>query len=171
MTENYPWRTGRYCHFRHHYHLVFVTKYRRGVFSHGMLAALRDVFSETCTQMECELLEFNGETDHVHLLVTCPPKRAIATLVGKLKGKSSHFLRKNYWDEIRQKLWGEHFWSPSYCSVTCGGAPLAIVKQYIDEQRRPPTEKGIIASKRENRVNRPGGEMPAGRASNRKQKS
>jgi putative transposase len=121
--------------------------------------------------MECELLEFNGETDHVHLLVTCPPKRAIANLVGKLKGKSSHFLRKNYWDEIRQKLWGEHFWSPSYCSVTCGGAPLAIVKQYIDEQRRPPTEKGIIASKRENRVNRPGGEMPAGRASNRKQKS
>jgi len=98
--------------------------------------------------MDAELIEFNGEDDHVHLLVSCPPKLAISNLVQKLKGKTAYFLRKEFWSQIKDKLWGNHFWSPSYCVVSCGGAPLEIVREYIEEQRRPPPKKHIERSKR-----------------------
>lgn len=148
MSENFPWRTGRSCIFKNIVHLVFVTKYRRHMFTDKMLHRLEELLSETCTQMDAELLEFNGEDDHVHLLVSCPPKLAIANLVQKLKGKSAYFLRQEFWPEIKDKLWGSHFWSPSYCVVSCGGAPLEIVRQYIEDQRRPPSSKQIERSKR-----------------------
>jgi putative transposase len=137
MEKNFHWRTGRSCVFKNFVHLIFVTKYRRDVFNGKMLDRLHEIFLETCKQMQVELIEFGGEDDHVHLIVCCPPKLAIANLVGKLKGKSSYFLRQEFWEEIKNKLWGDHFWSPSYCVVSCGGASLEIVKQYVSEQRRP----------------------------------
>jgi len=98
--------------------------------------------------MDVELTEFGGEDDHAHLLVTVPPKLAIANLVGKLKGKSSYFLRKEYAKELRKKLWGSHLCSPSHCVVSCGGAPLDIVKACVENQRQPPSQKGIEQAKR-----------------------
>ena len=141
--ENYEWRTGRSYVYKNYYHLVFVTKYRRNVFNNEMINKLKNVFKETCTQMDCELLEFNGEDDHVHLMVSVPPKISLAVLVGKLKGKSSYFIRKEFLKSIKTKLWGEHLWSPSYCSVTCGSAPLDIVKKYIEQQRMPSSKKAL----------------------------
>ena len=85
MSKKYEWRTGRYCIYRNYVHLVFVTKYRRGVFTEEMLNDMKDIFVETCTQMECELLEFGGEDDHVHLMLSFPPKLALSNLVGKLE--------------------------------------------------------------------------------------
>jgi putative transposase len=122
----YQWRTGRSCIYKNTVHLVFVTKYRRDVFTISMLETLNEIFTETCQQMDCELLEFGGEDDHVHMMVSVHPKIAISNLVGKLKGKSSYMLRKNYWGLIKKKLWGNHFWSPSYCVVSCGGASLTV---------------------------------------------
>jgi putative transposase len=151
-AKDYEWRTGRSCVYKNFYHLVFVTKYRRNVFTQPMLDRMNILFKETCDQMGCELLEFNGKDDHTHLLVTIPPKLSVAILVGKLKGKSSYFLRNEFWDKIKTKLWGKHLWSPSYCSVTCGGAPLEIIKKYIEEQRKPSTEKGVAQSIRERKV-------------------
>jgi putative transposase len=150
--KNYEWRTGRSQLYKHFYHLVFVTKYRRGVFTKEMLDRVHTIFKETCLQMDCELLEFNGEDDHVHILISIPPKHSVTNIVSKLKGKSSYFIRKEFWDHIKKKLWGEHFWSPSYCSVTCGGAPLEIIKKYIDDQRLPSSEKGVAQSIRERKV-------------------
>jgi len=150
--KNYPWRTGRSCTFKNFYHLVFVTKYRRKVFTDSMLTRIQALFHETCEQLSCELLEFNGEYDHVHILISVPPKLSIAILVGKLKGKSSYFIRKEFWNQLKSKLWGNHLWSPSYCSITCGGAPLEIIKSYIEHQRRPSTDKGIAQSLREREV-------------------
>lgn len=137
----YEWRTGRSCVFKNNVHLVFVTKYRRNVFTKEMLDDLHIMFSETCTQMDCELLEFGGEHDHVHIMVAVHPKLAISNLVGKLKGKSSFLLRRSYWPRIKTMLWGNHFWSPSYCCVSVGGASLETVKSYIENQRTPPAEK------------------------------
>ena len=149
MEEEYPWRIGRSCVYRNHVHLVFVTKYRRGVFSPQMLERLESLFRETCEQLQSELIQFGGEDDHVHLLVTVHPKVAVANLVGKLKGKSSYFLRKEYGRQVRKKLWGNHLWSPSYCVVSCGGAPLETVRAYVENQRKPPTAKGVRQSKSE----------------------
>lgn len=146
MSEEFSWRTGRSCVFKNYIHLVFVTKYRKDVFTKDMLLRLQNLFQETCLQMDGELLEFNGEDDHVHLMVSCPPKLALSALVSKLKGKSSYFLRQEYWEKIQNKLWGNHFWSPSYCAVSCGGAPLEIVKKYIENQRCPPKESHIRQS-------------------------
>lgn len=147
MTENFAWRTGRSCVFKTFVYLVFVTKYRRNVFTQEMLEDLRRVFKETCQQMDGELLEFGGEDDHVHMLLCYPPKSALSNIVGKLKGKSSYILRQKYWDQLKSKLWGNHLWSPSYCAVSCGGAPLDIVKKYVESQRQPPSEKAIEKSK------------------------
>lgn len=147
MDNEFSWRTGRSCVFKNFIHLVFVTKYRRGVFDDEILERLHGIFKETCDQMGGELLEFGGEDDHVHLMVSCPPKLAVSNLVGKLKGKSSYFLRAEFWPNIREKLWGGHLWSPSYCVVSCGGAPLDTVKQYVAEQRRSPDPKRVSRSK------------------------
>jgi putative transposase len=94
---------------------------------------MRDV----CTDVGAELREFNGELDHVHLLVHYPPKIAISRLVGSLKGVSARRLRQEFPGHIRTYLRGDHFWSPSSFAASCGGAPLAIIKEYIENQKRP----------------------------------
>jgi putative transposase len=90
----YEWRTGSLCFYKNNVHLVFVTKYRQNALTLEMLDKLSIIFKETCEQLDCELLEFGGEDDHVHLMVSAHPKIAISNLIGKLKGKSSYMLRK-----------------------------------------------------------------------------
>ncbi|MDZ5444007.1 IS200/IS605 family transposase [Micromonospora sp. 4G57] len=130
-------RRGRSIVHDLHAHLVFVTKYRRGVLDEAMLARCEQVMTDVCASMEAELAEFNGEDDHVHLLVRYPPKLAISTLVNSLKGVSAHYLRKEFTGQINRHLIHGHLWSPSYFAASCGGAPLAIVKDYIDRQKCP----------------------------------
>jgi len=79
------------------YHLVLTPKYRRNVFTQAMLDGLEPIMRETCEQMGGELLEFGAEDDHLHLMLSTPPAKAISNFVGKLKGKSSYYLRKNHW--------------------------------------------------------------------------
>jgi len=145
----YKWRTGRYCVFKNFVHLVFVTKYRKGVFTNAMLLNLEKNFKETCESLGGELLQFGGEADHVHLMVSVPPKVALCNFVGRLKGASSYTIRKKYKAILLQKLWGNHLWSPSYCVVSCGGAPLDIVREYIKKQSIPPAEKSVRQSLQE----------------------
>lgn len=139
MPDDFNWRRGRAAVYKCFYHLVLTPKYRRDVFTDAMLASLEPLMRETCEQMGGELLEFGAEADHLHLMLSIPPSRAISHFVGKLKGKSAYYLRKHHWDEVRHKLWGQHFWSPSYCIVSCGGAPLDVVKAYVENQNRPPS--------------------------------
>ena len=139
MQGEYDWRRGRTVVYKCFYHLVLTPKYRRKVFTKSLLSALEPVITETCEQLGGELLEFGAEDDHLHLMVAIPPSIAISNFVGKLKGKSAHYLRKHHWNEVKSKLWGKHFWSPSYCLVSCGGAPLDTVKAYVQSQNRPTT--------------------------------
>jgi putative transposase len=130
-------RTGRHCVFRMHVHLVFVTKYRRGVFTKRMLDDLKQIFASVCADFEAELIEFDGEDEHVHLLVVYPPKVAVSSLVNSLKGVSSRLIRKKNYPELRKKLFANALWSPSYFAGSCGGAPISILRQYIEKQRSP----------------------------------
>lgn len=120
-----------------HVHPVFVTKYRREVFTREILDELRPIFASVCIDFEANLVEFDGEDDHVHLLVNYPPKVTISKLVNSLKGVSSHLIRKKDYPSIRKKLWGGALWSPSYFSGSCGGPPIAIIRQYIEQQKTP----------------------------------
>lgn len=136
MSNDNDIRHGRHCVFQLHAHLVFVTKYRRGVFDGDALNRLRTIFAKVCADFEAELVEMNGEDDHVHLLVAYPPKVAVSALVNSLKGVSSRLLRKERPD-LQKRYWKDVLWSPSYFAASCGGAPLAIVRQYIEQQQAP----------------------------------
>jgi putative transposase len=120
-----------------HVNLVFVTKYRRDVLNDAMLTRCEQIMREVCAGMGGELREFNGEDDHVHLLVHYPPKLAVSTLVNSLKGVSAHYLRKEFTGRTNRAIMHGHLWSPSYFAASCGKASLAIVKEYIAGQKRP----------------------------------
>ena len=82
-------------------------------------------------------MELDGEDDHVHLLVNYPPKVAVSNLVNSLKGVSSRMIRKRNYPSILKKLWGGALWSPSYFAGSCGGAPIELIRQYIEQQQTP----------------------------------
>lgn len=127
-------RTGRHCVFNLHTHLVFVTKYRKVVFTEEHYRSLREIFAKVCSDFEAELVEVDGKGDHVHLLVNYPPKIAVASLVNSLKGVSSRLLKQRH-PKLSNIYWKGSLWSPSYFAASCGGAPLEIIKQYIENQR------------------------------------
>ncbi|MFF5344350.1 IS200/IS605 family transposase [Streptomyces althioticus] len=130
-------RTGRHCVFRMHVHLVFVTKYRHKVFADRHLMRCEEIMRAVCEDFEAELVEFNGENNHVHLLVNFPPKVAVSKLVNSLKGVSSRRLRQEFPDLVPHYWRAQRLWSGSYFAGSVGGAPLSIVKQYIEQQNRP----------------------------------
>lgn len=132
-------RTGRHCVFMMHAHLIFITKYRGKILNEEALIFMESVMLDVCSQFEVELTEFNGEQDHVHLLVNYPPKVCISKLINSLKGVSSRKIRqkfpaiKYHWTNKKSGA----LWSPSYFSGSVGGAPLDILKKYIEDQNRP----------------------------------
>ena len=130
-------RRGRSCVFLLHVHLVFVTKYRKKVFTKRILTDLREIFHSVCKDFQVELVEFQGEYDHVHLLINYPPTVTISKLVNSLKGVSSRLIRKGKYPSVQRALWGNHFWSPSYFAGSCGGASISTVRQYIENQQKP----------------------------------
>jgi len=142
---NMPVKTGAHCVFDLHVHLVFVTKYRRKVLSIPAIQDLRSIFAEICAKHEANLVECDGEDDHVHLLIHYPPKVALSKLINHLKGTSSRYLR-----EDRPEISGCYrkgvLWSPSYFAGSCGGAPLSVIAEYVKQQRKeaplPPRPKG-----------------------------
>ena len=137
MTDNDDIRRGRHVVTKLHTHLVFITKYRHEVFNDTHLERLEEIFNQVCEDFECELMEFNGETNHVHLLVEFPPKVAVSNLVNSLKGVSSRYLRRDF-PELEQHYWrAKRLWSGSYFAGSVGGAPLETLRTYIENQQRP----------------------------------
>ena len=136
MTKSQDIFTGRHCVFAMHVHLVFVTKYRSRVFDGDSINRLRILFTSICTDFEAELVQMDGEDNHVHLLVKYPPKVAVSNLVNSLKGVSSRMLRQERPD-LAARYWKGALWSPSYFAASCGGAPIIILKDYIQQQKTP----------------------------------
>ena len=130
-------RSGRHCVFLMHVHLVFVTKYRRKIFNKAIIDDLKLIFEKVCTDFECDLKEVDGEDDHVHLLVNFPPKVCISKLVNSLKGVSSRLIRRKYGVQFGKHYLRDALWSPSYFAGSCGGAPLDMIKRYIQSQNTP----------------------------------
>ena len=130
-------RTGRHCVFVLHTHLVFVTKFRHKVFGDRHLSRMEQIMRDVCADFEAELVEFNGENNHVHLLVNFPPKIALSRLVNSLKGVSSRRMRQEFPELAAHYYRANKLWSGSYFAGSVGGAPLSIVRQYIEQQNRP----------------------------------
>ncbi|MCL4553321.1 MAG: IS200/IS605 family transposase [Candidatus Marsarchaeota archaeon] len=130
-------RTGRHVVYKLHVHIVLVPKYRREVMTQRVTACLRGAFSDVCGRYGATLDAFESDGDHAHLLVSYPPKVALSKLVMSLKTISSMKVRAENWPEVTRALWGKHFWSPSYCVVSAGGAPIEVIKTYIENQQSP----------------------------------
>jgi REP-associated tyrosine transposase len=137
MTSYGDIRTGRHCVFILHVHLVFVTKYRHRVFGARHLERMEEIMRDVCADFGADLAEFNGEADHVHLLVHFPPTVAISRLVNSLKGVSSRRLRQEFPDLVRHYWRARRLWSGSYFAGSVGGAPISVLRQYIEQQNRP----------------------------------
>ena len=118
-------------------HMVFCSKYRRKVFTPTVFTRLRKSFERTARMLEIDLLAVEADRDHVHLMISFPPRLALSTIVQRLKGAASRDVRAQKYPEIRRALWGAHFWSASYFVVSCGGAPLEVVKRYVENQNSP----------------------------------
>jgi putative transposase len=136
MVNVNDFRHGRHCVSAMHVHLVFVTKYRRCSFDGEAIEQLRHIFSKVCTDFEAQLVQLEGEGNHVHLLVNYPPKVSASSLVNSLKGVSSYVLRRRL-PRIAKCYWKNVLRSPSYFAASCGGAPLEVIKRYIEEQATP----------------------------------
>lgn len=137
MGDDNDIRKGRHCVFKMHVHLVFVAKYRRKVFDGDAIDRMRLMFGKVCESFEASLVEMDGEDNHVHLLVEYPPKLAVSVLVNSLKGVSSRLLRKERPDIAQHYYLKGGLWSPSYFAASCGGAPIGIIRQYVEQQATP----------------------------------
>ena len=115
-------------------HLVCVTKYRRSVLTSESLALIEKSFKEVAAKMDFQIQEFNGEADHIHSIIEFPPKLSISQIVNALKGVSS----RRYGQAGYPKPYGKDaLWSPSYFASSIGGAPLEVLKKYIQDQEKP----------------------------------
>ena len=114
------------------YHVVWCPKYRRPVIEGAVDERLKQIIREVCAERECNLIELETMPDHVHLLVECDPQYGIHRLVKQIKGRSSRVLRQEF-DSLRSRL--PTLWTNSYFVATVGGAPLGIIKQYVENQR------------------------------------
>ncbi|MHB8140670.1 MAG: IS200/IS605 family transposase [Vulcanimicrobiaceae bacterium] len=134
MAAKQEMKTLYHCVFSLHLHLVLVTKYRRRCIDAAILARLHAIFDNLAERWGCDLLEFNGEPDHVHLLLSVNPKVAPSVLVNNFKTVSSRLIRKEFASQVHRVYRKPVFWSRSYCIVSCGGAPLSVLKQYVQGQ-------------------------------------
>ncbi|MCC8191421.1 MAG: IS200/IS605 family transposase [Ruminococcus sp.] len=116
-----------------YYHLVLVVKYRRKVFDNDISDRAKEIFEYISPKYNITLQEWNHDIDHVHILFKAHPKSELSKFINAYKSASSRLLKKEF-PQIRQRLWKEHFWSQSFCLLTTGGAPIEVIKKYIESQ-------------------------------------
>jgi len=137
-------------------HIVFVTKYRRPVINKAVMVRLKEIFAATLDKWKCQLIEFDGEADHVHLLVDYPPQVQLSkpptrlevtsrrhaavhsALIANLKTVSSRLIRKEFESHIRQFHKKPVLWTGSYFVASCGGVTIEQLKRYVQNQNTPP---------------------------------
>jgi putative transposase len=115
------------------YHLVLVVKYRRKVIDSAISERLKEIYEHIAPGYNITLREWNHDQDHVHILFRAHPNTEISKFINTYKSASSRLINKEF-PQIQGKLWKEYFWSRSFCLLTAGGAPLEIIKKYIESQ-------------------------------------
>lgn len=116
-----------------YYHLVLVIKYRQSVLDDSVSDRAKEIFEYIAPNYNITLMEWNHDLDHVHVLFKAHPNSGLSKFINAYKSASSRLLKKEF-PAIRQKLWKESFWSRSYCLLTTGGAPIEVIRNYIESQ-------------------------------------
>ena len=116
-----------------YYHLIMVVKYRRKVIDDAISEQAKDLFVKIGQDYGLVLEEWNHDIDHVHVMFRAKPQTELSKFINAYKSASSRLLKKEF-PAIRKKLWKETFWSQSFCLITTGGAPIEVIKEYIETQ-------------------------------------
>ena len=125
--------TNTHSVFSLNYHLVLVVKYRKQVINDNISNRLKEIFENICPNYSITVEEWNHDKDHIHILFKGQPKSEISKFINAYKSASSRLIKKEF-PEIKTKLWKEFFWSRSFCLLTTGGAPIEVIKKYIQTQ-------------------------------------
>ena len=125
-------RSNKNVFFSCKYHVIFCPKYRRKVLVDGIDVRLKEIVSQVANDLRVDILELEVLPDHVHILCDVDPQLGIHKFVRYVKGRSSRLLRQEF-QQLRTRL--PTLWTNSYFVATVGGAPLAVIKQYIENQK------------------------------------
>ena len=131
------YRSHWHCVYHLKYHLVLVTKYRRKCFTKIILKRLEEICHDQCKNWDVEMEEFGGEADHIHLLLDMHPNIALSRFINSLKTVTSRLLRKEFREHLSKFYWKPVLWTRAYCIITAGGAPIDILRKYIEKQVPP----------------------------------
>ena len=129
--------TNNHSVFLMYYHLVLVIKYRRKVIDDTISNRLREIFEYIAPNYNITLQEWHQDKDHVHILLKGQPKTELSKFINAYKSASSRLIKKEY-PQIREQWWKENFWSRSFCLLTTGGAPIDVIREYIESQGEKP---------------------------------
>ena len=127
-------RSQRHTVWECKYHVVWIPKYRRKVIYQELRQYLGEVFHELARQRECQIEEGHLMSDHVHILISIPPKYSVSQVIGYLKGKSAIAIARN-WMGRKRNFIGQHFWARGY-HVSTVGRDEAVIRSYIQNQER-----------------------------------
>jgi putative transposase len=125
-----------------YYHLILVVKYRRKVFDDSISEYAENVFVKIAPSYNITLLEWNHDQDHVHILFKAHPNTELSKFINAYKSASSRLIKKQF-PEVRKKLWKEYFWSRSFCLISTGGAPVEVIRKYIEKQGETNEQQGV----------------------------
>lgn len=126
--------SGRGCVYCLRYHIVWCVKYRHKVLTEEIAKELKNILRKIANDNGFNILEFNTDNDHVHILIDCSPQHFIPDIMKAIKGVSARLLMKKFGDGLRQKLWGGHLWNPSYFITTVSDNTEEQVRNYIQSQ-------------------------------------
>lgn len=131
MRQRY--RTNFHSVFLLQYHMIFVIKYRRKVIDNEISIRLREIFEYIGVNYKIEVIEFNHDGDHLHILFESEPKSELTKFINAYKSASSRLIKKEF-PRLREQLWKEAFWSRSFFLATTGGVTIETLKQYVENQ-------------------------------------
>ena len=123
--------TASHTTFYHRYHVVWATKYRHRVLQGTMRERLREIIGQTCSELDVQIIKGVLARDHVHMFINVPPKLALATVMQRIKGRSSRRVQMGFPD-LRKRYWGRRFWARGYFSTTSGNVTDDIILQYLE---------------------------------------
>ncbi|MFL1780826.1 IS200/IS605 family transposase [Candidatus Hepatincolaceae symbiont of Richtersius coronifer] len=125
--------TNNHSVFLLYYHLVLVIKYRKRVINDVISERLQEIFAYIAVSYNINLQQWNHDKDHVHISFKAHPNSELSKFINAYKSASSRLIKKEY-QEIRKLLWKEYFWSRSFCLLSTGGAPIEVVRKYVEMQ-------------------------------------
>lgn len=133
------YREGAHTVFDLKYHVVWVTKYRYHVLKGDIAVRARDLIRQVCMARDIKIIKGHVSRDHVHLLVSCPPRLSVAQMMQYIKGRSSRLLQQEF-PELRRRYWGQHLWARGYFAASSGTVTDEMIKAYIEQQQPPPDD-------------------------------